>query len=64
MSYFTYCGKRINYEVCGNGEPLALLHGNTVSGRFFTPIIPQLLGKYRVITPDFLGCGQFDRMEK
>ena len=64
MSYFAYCGKRISYEVCGNGEPLVLLHGNTVSSRFFAPIIPQLSGKYRVITLDFLGCGQSDRMEK
>ena len=64
MSYFTYCGKRISYEVCGNGEPLMLLHGNTVSSRFFASIIPQLSGKYRVVTLDFLGCGQSDRMEK
>lgn len=64
MSYFTYCGKRVSYEVCGNGEPLVLLHGNTVSSRFFASIIPQLSGKYRVVTLDFLGCGQSDRMEK
>lgn len=64
MSFFTYCGERISYEVCGSGEPLVLLHGNTVSSRFFAPIIPQLSGKYRVITLDFLGCGQSDRMEK
>lgn len=63
MSYFAYCGKRISYEVCGNGEPLVLLHGNTVSSRFFAPIIPQLSGKYRVITLDFLGCGQSERIE-
>lgn len=64
MSYFAYCGKRISYEDCGSGKPLVLLHGNTVSSRFFTPVIPQLSGKYRVITLDFLGCGQSERMEK
>ena len=63
MSCFSYCGKRISYEVCGNGEPLVLLHGNTVSSRFFAPIIPRFSGKYCVITLDFLGCGQSDRME-
>lgn len=35
MGYFAYCGKKISYEDCGSGEPLVLLHGNTVSSSFF-----------------------------
>lgn len=62
MSYFKYKGKKIYYEEHGNGKALVLLHGNTVSGKFFTPVIPILAEKYHVITLDFLGCGQSDRM--
>ena len=64
MSYFTYSGKKIYYEEHGSGEALVLLHGNTASGKFFTPAIPILAEKYHVVTLDFLGCGQSDRMNK
>ena len=62
MSYFKYNGKKIYFEEQGSGEALVLLHGNTVSGKFFIPVIPMLAEKYHVITLDFLGCGQSDRM--
>ena len=64
ISYFSYNGKKIYYEEHGSGEALTLLHGNTVSGKFFTPVIPILAEKYHVITLDFLECGQSDRMNK
>ena len=64
MSYFKYNGKKIYYEEHGSGEALILLHGNTVSGKFFTPIISMLAEKYHVITLDFLGCGQSDRIKE
>ena len=64
MSYFSYNSKKIYYEEHGSGEALVLLHGNTVSGKFFTPVIPILAEKYHVITLDFLGCGQSDRIDK
>ena len=64
MSYFSYNSKKIYYEEHGSGEALVLLHGNTVSGKFFTPVIPTLAEKYHVITLDFLGCGQSDRMSE
>lgn len=64
MSYFTYGGKKIYYEEHGSGEALILLHGNTVSGKFFTPVISMLAERYHVITLDFLGCGQSDRIDK
>lgn len=64
MSYFSYNGKKIYYEEHGSGEALVLLHGNTVSAKFFTPIVPMFAEKYHVITLDFLGCGQSDRIDK
>ena len=63
MSNFQYQGKMIYYEEYGNGETIILLHGNTVSSMFFTPVIPLLAEKYHVITLDFLGCGQSDRCD-
>ena len=63
MSYFNYDKKKIYYEEYGSGEALLLLHGNTVSGKFFAPILPKFASKYHVIVPDFLGCGQSDRMD-
>lgn len=62
MSYFNYNGKKIYYEENGSGEALILLHGNTVSGKFFAPLIPLFSEKYHVITLDFLGCGKSDRL--
>lgn len=64
MSYFDYKGKKIFYEDIGNGQPLLLLHGNTASSKMFEPIIPMLETNNRVITLDFLGCGQSERIEK
>lgn len=64
MSYFNYKEKKIFYDEVGNGEPILLLHGNTASSKMFTPIIPILSQKYRVIYLDFLGCGNSDRFEK
>lgn len=64
MSYFDYQGKKLFYEDTGRGQPLILLHGNTSSSRMFAPIVPLLADKYRVITMDFLGCGQSEHIEK
>lgn len=62
MGYFSYDGKRIWYEESGKGDSLVLLHGNTVSSKFFSPVIEALSREYHVIAMDFLGCGQSDRL--
>ncbi|MDO4491665.1 MAG: alpha/beta hydrolase [Lachnospiraceae bacterium] len=64
MSYFLYDGRTIFYEEFGQGnvESILLLHGNTVSSKFFVPVIPILSEKYHVITLDFLGNGQSERI--
>ena len=64
MSYFDYSGNRIFYEETGEGKPLILLHGNTMSGRMFAPVIPLFSENRRVIIMDFLGCGQSDRLPR
>ena len=40
MSYLDYEGNRIFYEETGDGKPLILLHGNTVSSKMLAPIVP------------------------
>ena len=37
-------------------------HGNTVSSKFFNPVLTLLSAKYHVITMGFLGCGNSDRL--
>lgn len=65
MSNFKYNDKNIYYKESGTGEDtLVLLHGNTASSKMFDNIIPLLENDYRVITLDFLGCGNSDRLEK
>ena len=59
---FPYDGHQIWFDCHGSGTPLILLHGNTASSSMFDPIIPLLADKYQVITLDFLGCGQSDRL--
>ncbi len=64
MPYFLYRGYHIYYEECGAGEPLLLLHGNSVSSRLFESVRGLYENSYRIITLDFLGCGQSDRVEE
>lgn len=63
MPYVTSAGRRIYYEVSGNGPPLLLHHGftsNSQAWRFFgfTPVLEQT---HTVIALDALGHGQSDK---
>jgi len=42
----------------GTGSPLVLLHGGLGHGEMFTPIIPTLAARHRVITIDLQGHGR------
>ena len=64
MSYFLYEGKKLFFEEVGFGNPLILLHGNTASCKMFSSVIPLFAEKYHVITMDFLGCGQSERLRE
>jgi 3-oxoadipate enol-lactonase len=41
----------------GSGTPLLLVHGISVSGAVFQPLLPALAARYRVIVPDLRGHG-------
>ena len=46
------------YREVGDGTPLILLHGLTLSGLMWTPQIRELSRNYRVIIPDLRGHGK------
>lgn len=64
MPHFNFQGNRIHYKLSGNGEPLLLAHGNSVSSRMFSSVIGLYSKKYQVITFDFPGHGKSSRVEK
>lgn len=63
MAYFTYRNQAVYYEAYGEGAPVVFLHGNTASSRMFTPVLHYFEDQFRIITIDFLGHGQSDRLE-
>ena len=56
-------GLNIEYTEKGNGKPILLLHGWGSSYKFYEKIIDSFCDKFRVIAPNFPGCGQSDTME-
>src|SRR5213080_1437418 len=52
-------GLHLYYEVQGAGSPLVLLHGGVQSiDLSFADLIPQLVGRHRVIAPELQGHGR------
>jgi pimeloyl-ACP methyl ester carboxylesterase len=51
-------GAALHYEVRGDGPPLVLIHGGLVSGSDWEPVVNELVGDFRVITPDSRGHGR------
>jgi pimeloyl-ACP methyl ester carboxylesterase len=64
MANFNFETKNIYYRVIGKGEPLILLHGNTVSSKMFSSILKKYSKEFQVIILDFPGHGKSDRLEK
>lgn len=64
MASYNFQGKNINYEVIGEGIPLLLLHGNSVSSKMFKYIVELYVDKYQLILIDFIGHGDSDRLNK
>ncbi len=64
MAYFTFDDNKIFYKVIGEGEPLLLLHGNSVSSKLFTSVIKLYKRHYKVILIDFPGHGKSERIDK
>lgn len=57
-------GLNIEYTEKGEGAPILLLHGWGSSYKFYEKIIDAFSFKYRVVAPNFPGCGQSAVMEK
>ena len=64
MPYFTSNHHRLFYREQGSGPLLLILHGNTASSAHHALIgdLDYFARRYRVVAPDFLGCGQSDRL--
>ncbi|MFQ5448725.1 MAG: alpha/beta fold hydrolase, partial [Saprospiraceae bacterium] len=50
-------GTKIYYEMYGEGEPLLLLHGFTVSHIVWDDLVKDLSKNYKLIIPDLRGHG-------
>lgn len=62
MATVTRDGVEIFYTDEGSGRPLVMIHGHTLDGRVFAPIVPPLLeAGWRVIRPDLRGHGRSHR---
>ncbi|TAM90570.1 MAG: alpha/beta fold hydrolase [Candidimonas sp.] len=58
MAFADVNGKRLHYEIFGQGTPIILIHGSTNFGLSWMPQIAALVySGYRVITPDLYGHG-------
>ncbi len=51
-------GSKIHYTIGGSGPAVILLHGFAETSRMWTPILPILAGKFRVIAADLPGIGE------
>lgn len=57
-------GKHIYYEVYGQGEPLFLLHGYTLSSKSWLPYVEDFDKDYEVYIVDLTGHGKSDAFEE
>jgi len=58
---FEWQGHHIRYQDQGHGPALVLLHGLPGSSWDWHLLWPMLCGQFRLIAPDFLGCGDSDK---
>ena len=59
--YVTVAGFKMHYVDEGSGPVVLCLHGNPTWCYFYRNLIRELRGSFRLIAPDFLGCGLSDR---
>jgi haloalkane dehalogenase len=60
--FATVNGKQIAYIEEGSGDPIVLLHGNPTSSFLWRNVVPELVGKGRVIVPDLIGQGDSEKL--
>jgi pimeloyl-ACP methyl ester carboxylesterase len=59
-TYIEANGLTVYYEVCGEGEPLLLIHGGTATCRSWVSHLPAFTEHFRVFAPDSRGHGRTD----
>ena len=59
----TVKGKKVIYEDVGQGTPILLLHGWGSESKHFGSIINALKDRFRLIAPNFPGCGGSETMD-
>jgi pimeloyl-ACP methyl ester carboxylesterase len=59
-TYIEANGLRVYYEVCGEGEPLLLIHGGIATSQSWTSHLPAFTEHFRVFAPDSRGHGRTD----
>jgi pimeloyl-ACP methyl ester carboxylesterase len=59
-AYIEANGLKVYYEVCGEGEPLLLIHGGTATSQSWTSHLPAFTEHFRVFAPDSRGHGRTD----
>ena len=57
-------GKNLYYEVYGQGEPLFLLHGYTLSSKSWLPYVKDFEKEYQVYLIDLTGHGKSDAFKE
>jgi len=57
-------GLRMHVREAGAGEPVLLLHGLGVSGRYFMPLASVLAARRHVFVPDLPGWGRSERPQR
>ncbi len=56
-------GLNISYEEVGSGDGILLLHGWGSSNQVYKGIMNLMKDKYRLVAPDFPGCGSSEIMK-
>ncbi|GAB1372377.1 alpha/beta hydrolase [Candidatus Kapaibacterium sp.] len=64
MAFFNFEGNQVYYDVYGEGEPLLLLHGNSVSSTLFESCKVFFSKYFKVIIMDYPGHGKSGRFER
>ncbi|MFO0416637.1 MAG: alpha/beta fold hydrolase, partial [Pseudomonadota bacterium] len=59
--FVSVSGQRMHYIDEGSGPVVLCLHGNPTWSFLYRNVIRELRDSFRVIAPDFLGCGLSDR---
>lgn len=62
--FYNYEGKKVFYRDIGEGDVIILLPGNTASSSAHIGEIEYFSKRYRVICPDYIGCGKSERVDK